>query len=321
MKGEPMKALALTDFDSAPSVQEVARPEPGPGDVLVRVKAAALNGIDVAIASGMVKGMAEYRFPVVIGCDGAGIVDALGERVGQLAVGEEVLGNVPFSETLREGTIAEYALFPVDLVVAKPAGLPFVEAAALPLAGTAALAVVEAAELQRGQTVVIAGAGGGVGSFAIQLAAGRGATVIATGLPADADRLRGLGASTVVNYHEDVAAQVLADHPDGVDALIDLVSFDPDSFGSLAKAVRRGGKVANTTPGATPAALETAGLTGQMIVAPMNRETLTTILAQVESGELRIDVEQVLPLDQAATGLTTMNNRTARGKITIAVDS
>jgi NADPH:quinone reductase-like Zn-dependent oxidoreductase len=315
-----MKALALADFDSAPTIQELPTPEPGQGQVRIRVNAAALNGIDAAIAGGMLKGMAEYRFPVVIGRDAAGAVDAVGEGVEHVSIGDEVLGNVPLTETLRDGTVAEYALLPADFVLSKPASLDFTEAAALPLAGAAALAAVDAADLQHGQTVLIAGAGGGVGSFAIQLAVARGATVIATGLPEDADRLRKLGAGTVVDYQGDVAERVLADHPDGVDALLDLVSFDPDSFGEFAKAVRRGGKVASTAGGATEEALAVAGLTGQVISAVPNRDTLTRLVSEIERGALEVDVERVLPLDQAGQGVETLAKRVARGKIAIGID-
>ncbi len=315
-----MKALALTDFDSAPAVRNLPTPEPGSGQVRVRVKAAALNGMDAGISSGMAKAMAEYRFPVVIGRDAAGTVDMVGEAVEHVSVGDEVLGHVLFEPPLHHGTIAEYAVLSADAVVAKPASLDFSEAAALPLAGAASLAAVDAADVQQGQTVLIAGAGGGVGSFAVQLAVARGAAVIATGLPEDADRLRALGASKIVDYRQDVAEQVLADHPDGVDALLDFVTFDPDSFGKLVRAVRRGGKVGSTTTGATPDALEAAGLTGQAIVAVPNRDTLSKLLGEIERGALRVDVEQILPLDEATKGLETLASRTARGKLVVAID-
>jgi NADPH:quinone reductase-like Zn-dependent oxidoreductase len=316
-----MKAFALTDFDSAPALHDLPAADPAANQVRIRVKAAGLNGMDAAIVSGMAKAMAEYQFPVVIGRDASGIVDAVGEGVDHVSVGDAVIGHVLIGPALREGTIAEHALLPAEAVVVKPAGLDFAQAAALPLAGAAALAAVDAADVRAGQTVLIAGASGGVGSYAVQLAAGRGATVIATGLPEDAERLRGLGASKVVDYREDVAAQLLADHGEGVDALLDLVSFDPDSFGKLARAVRRGGKVASTAGGATAEALEAAGLTGQVIVANPNRETLAALLVEVERGALRIDVEQVLRLDEAAQGLDTLANGHARGKLVIAIDA
>jgi NADPH:quinone reductase-like Zn-dependent oxidoreductase len=314
-----MKALALTDFDSPPALLDLPLPEPDAGQVRVRVRAASLNGMDGAIADGMVRGMVEYQFPVVVGRDGAGVVDAVSDGVDDVSVADEVIGHIFFGPTLRDGTIAEYALLPADGVVAKPATVDFTEAAALPLAGAAALAVVDAADVQQGQQVLIAGASGGVGSFAVQLAAARGATVIATGLPEDVERLHGLGAAKVVDYREDVAEQVLADGGQ-VDALLDLVSFGPDSFGRLAKAVRRGGKAGSTAGGASDEALEAAGLTGQVIMAMPNRETLTKLLAEIERGALRVDVEERLPLDAAATALETFTNAHTKGKIVVTVE-
>src|SRR5262249_51492514 len=156
----------LTDFDSAPAVHDLPTPEPGPGQVRVRVNAASLNGIDAAIGTGMAKTWAEYLFPVVIGRDAAGVVDEVGAEVEHLSVGDEVLGHILFTPTFHDGTLAEHALLPADAVIPKPSSLAFAEAAALPLAGAAALAAVDAAELMQGQSVLIAGAGGGVGSFA-----------------------------------------------------------------------------------------------------------------------------------------------------------
>lgn len=314
-----MKALVLTDFDSPPALHDLPLPEPDAGQVRVRVRAAALNGIDGAIAAGMARGMAEYQFPVVVGRDGAGVVDAVADGVDHVSVGDEVIGHIFFVPTLRDGAIAEYALLPADGIVAKPATLDFTDAAALPLAGAAALAAVDAADVQQGQLVLIAGASGGVGSFAVQLAAARGATVIATGLPEDVERLKDLGAAKVVDYREDVAEQLLADGGK-VDALLDLVSFDPDSFGKLAKAVRPGGKVGSTAGGATDEALEAAGLTGQVIMAMPNRETLTKLTSEIERGALRVDVEETLPLDEAAKALETFTNGHTKGKIVVTVE-
>src|SRR5689334_11072670 len=112
-----MQAFALSDFDSPPRLQELPVPEPGPGQVRVRVEAAGLNRIDVTIAAGGLRDHAEYAFPVVIGRDGAGTVDALGDGVQGLEPGDEVLGHVPFGPRLREGTVAEYALLPAEAVV------------------------------------------------------------------------------------------------------------------------------------------------------------------------------------------------------------
>ena len=144
--------------------------------------------------------------------------------------------------------------------------------------------------------------------------------MIATGRPDDGQRLRWLGAAEVVNYQEDVVHQVRTAHPNGVDGLIDMVTFDPDSFAPLAKAVRRGGKVATLTGGATEDALAAAGLTGQMVTAGTSRDSLSRLITDVEDGTLTIEVGRVLPLDDADKGLETMANRRARGKIVITID-
>jgi NADPH:quinone reductase-like Zn-dependent oxidoreductase len=313
-----MKALALTDFDAPPALVDLALPEPDVGQVRIRVKSSALNGMDTAIAAGVVRGMAEYQFPIVLGRDGSGVVDEVADGVTHVSVGDEVFGHIFWGPTLRDGTIAEYALLPAEGVIPKPAGVDFTHAAAIPLAGAGALAAVEATDVQRGERVLIAGASGGVGSFAIQLAADRGATVIATGLPEDVERLRGLGAEKVIDYRQDVAEQVLADGE--VDVLLDLVSFDPESFTKLARAVRRGGKVASTAGGATPEAVEAAGVTGRVVVAMPNWETLTKLVGEVERGALLVDVEETLALDEAAKALEMFTNRHTKGKIVVTVE-
>ncbi len=138
-----------------------------------------------------------------------------------------------------------------------------------------------------------------------------------TGRPDDAPRLRRLGAADVVDYQEDVAERVLAAHTNGVDALIDMVTFDPNTFAPLAKAVRPGGKISTLTGGATEDAPAAAGLTGQMVMAGTSRDSLNRLIADVEDGTLTIDVERALPLDDADKGRETMANRRARGKIVI----
>jgi NADPH:quinone reductase-like Zn-dependent oxidoreductase len=313
-----MQAFALSDFDSPPRLQELPVPEPGPGQVRVRVEAAGLNRIDVAIAAGGLRDHAGYAFPVVIGRDGAGTIDALGDGVEGLEPGDEVLGHVLFGPTLGDGTVAEYALLPAEAVVLRPPALTVAEAAGLPLAGAAALAAVEAAGVRDGERMLVAGASGGVGSFAVQLAAARGAVVVATGEPEDVERLKSLGAKTVVDRRQDVAGQVLADGGP-VDALLDLASPDPQTFAGFARAVRPGGRVASTAPGVTPEALEAAGLTGEPVIARPTRETLELLLLEIERGTLRVDVERTLLLADAARGLHELERGGVRGKLVVRI--
>ena len=315
-----MKALVLSDFDSAPALQDLPVPEPGPEQVRVRVKAAGLNKIDALISAGMLRGTAEYEFPVVLGRDAAGIVDAVGADVRNVATGDEVIGHELLAGSpLHDGTLAQYAILPGRGVARKPATVDFTTAAALPLAGATALATVDAVDAGPGKTILIAGASGGVGSYAVQLAISRGASVIATGLPDDDARLRDLGATEVVDYRGDVAAEVRAAHPDGVDGLIDLVSSGVDSNLKLAATVRDGGKVASTLYVADAEKLGERGISATNVVASPVSETLPTLSDEVDRGQLRIDVEQTLPLEDAAKGLDALAAGRARGKIVVTL--
>jgi NADPH:quinone reductase-like Zn-dependent oxidoreductase len=313
-----MRALHVPAAGEQPRLSELPTPEVVEGTVLVKVKAAGLNAIDTGIAAGMLAGMLPHEYPLVLGRDAAGVVEAVGAGVDHVDVGDEVFGHVLLAPPIQAGTIAEYALLPAATVVAKPAGLDFVTAAAIPLAGAAAAAAVDAVDPQPGQTVLVNGATGGVGSYAVQLLAARGVTVVATGTADDTDRLTSLGTATIVDHtKEPVAEQVLATYPDGVDALIELAAFSPDA--SPLEALRKGGKVAATTPAAAEQVLADKGLTGSTVMASPVREVTAPLAEKAAAGTLTVDVTTVLPLEQAADGLATIANGHARGKIVIKI--
>src|SRR5215203_471065 len=207
-----MRAIVLEGFDSSPALREVPPPQIAPNEVLVRVHASSVNPVDGAIAAGMMSGMVEHEFPVVLGRDYAGVVDQAGSDVTRYAEGEEVYGFVPAANpTVHEGTWAELIVVPEDNFVAgKPAGVEFAEAGAAPLSGITALSALDALDVSEGDTVLVVGANGGVGSFFVQLAANAGATVIAPALPEDEDYLREIGVSEVLDRDADVAALVRA---------------------------------------------------------------------------------------------------------------
>jgi NADPH:quinone reductase-like Zn-dependent oxidoreductase len=184
-----MRALHVPAVGEHERLSDLPVPSVTAGTVLIRVAAAALNAVDNFVAIGMLGSRWPRSFPVILGRDAAGVVEAVGAGVEHVAVGDEVVGTVPLGPLIQAGTLAEYALLPADSVVVKPAGLDFVSAAAIPYAGAVATAAVDAVDPGPGQTVLVNGASGGVGSYAIQLAAARGAEVIATGTPCDADRL------------------------------------------------------------------------------------------------------------------------------------
>jgi NADPH:quinone reductase-like Zn-dependent oxidoreductase len=219
---------------------------------------------------------------------------------------------------IQAGALAEYVVLPAAAVTLKPAELDFAAAAALPLAGAAATTAVDAVDPQPGQTVLVNGATGGVGSYAVQLLAARGATVVATGTAGDEARLRSLGAAEVVDYTAGpVADQVRDLHPEGVDALINLVGFTAADV--PVAAVRPGGRVATTTGAPDDEALAASGLTGSMVMAEPVREVTGPLAEQAAAGTLMIDVETVLPFEQAADGLATIAAGQARGKIVVLI--
>jgi NADPH:quinone reductase-like Zn-dependent oxidoreductase len=257
-------------------------------------------------------------YPVILGRDAAGVVEAVGPGVEHVRVGDEVFGTVPLTPPIQAGTLAEYALMPAASVAVKPPGLDFVTAAAIPFAGTVATAVVRAVDPRPGETVLVNGASGGVGSFAVQLVAARGATVIATGTADSTDRLLRLGASTVVDHTvAPVADQVRCAYPGGVDALIDLVAYTHRTMPLWA--VSRGGRVASTLGAADREALAAFDLTGPDVIADVSRQLIGRLADKVAAGELSVDVTTVLSLEQAADGLRTIATGNARGKIVVSL--
>ena len=313
-----MRALHVPAAGEQPLLADLPTPEPTEGTVLIRVKAAGLNPVDNAIAAGMLAGMLPHEYPLVLGRDAAGVVEAVGPGVDHIAVGDEVLGHVLLAPPVSAGTLAEYAVLPAAAVTAKPAGLDFTTAAAIPLAGAAAANSIAAVDAQPGQTVLVNGASGGVGSFALQLLAARGVTVVATGTAGDTDRLTQLGAAAVVDFTAGpVADQVRALYPDGVDALINLAGFGPGDI--PLGAVRSGGTVASTTLLPDEDALAAAGGTGPAVMAGPLTEVIAPLAEQAAAGTLRVLVAEVLPLERATEGLATLASGQSTGKIVVTV--
>ncbi|HEX2051200.1 MAG TPA: NADP-dependent oxidoreductase [Actinomycetota bacterium] len=312
-----MRALHVPAAGAQPQLGEIPTPSATPGTVLVRVKAAGLNPVDNGIASGMMSEMIPHEYPLVLGRDAAGVVQAVGDGVEGISEGDEILGHVLLAPPLQAGTLAEYAVLPAAGVARKPAGLDFVSAAAIPLAGAAAAQSIDAVDPQAGQTVLVNGAGGGVGSFALQLLAARGVNVIATGSPDSADRLRELGATTVIDRTAGpVVEQVRAAHPDGVDALINLAPGYNAADVPVA-AVRHGGKMASTTAMPDEQTLTAADVTGSQVMAAAIREVIGPLAEQVAGGTLKVSVGSVVPLEQAAEALGIIASGKANGKIVV----
>ena len=219
----------------------------------MRVHASSVNPVDGAIVAGMMRGMVEHEFPIVLGRDYAGVVEQVGSDVTRYAEGDEVYGFLPAANsTVHDGTWAELIVVPEDNFVArKPADVDMAAAGAAPLAAITAMTALDALGVSEGDIVLVAGANAAVGSFAVQLAANAGATVIAPGLPEDEDYLRDLGVSEVLEREADVAALVEERYPEGIEALLDLVSYAPEGFDTHAGVLKDDGR--GPRPSAQPA--------------------------------------------------------------------
>ena len=312
-----MKAFALTSSDQPAAMTDVPVPELEADAVHIRLRAASVNGFDVYQASGQLMGMMEHALPTIVGRDFAGVVEAVGSARTDVAVGDEVLGFIPSAPPLHDGTYADLVTSTRVVVARKPAGLSFELAAAIPLAGATALDAVDAVDAGPGDVVVIAGATGGVGSFAVQLATQRGATVIATARPGEeAAFVQGLGASDTVDYSSgDVAGAIRAKYPDGVTALIDLVNRD-DAFGPMAALVSEGGRIATTLGAADVDALAARQVRATNVMGSPTPEKLATLAEAAAAGSLRVEVQRTYPLEKANEALQAFSGGTL-GKLVL----
>jgi len=315
-----MKAYALTTADQPAALVDLPDPVAPVGGALIRVRAASVNGFDVYQASGYLASMMPHEYPTVVGRDFAGVVEAIGKGRSDVAVGDEVLGFVPSTPPLHVGSWAELIPAGPDVpLAAKPANLSFEVAAAIPLAGATAVDAIHAAEVQQGDTVVVAGATGGVGSFVVQFAAHHGATVVATAKAGDEDaHVRALGASETVDYGEGSVVEALRGRfPDGIDVLIDLVNRG-DDFAEIASLVRDGGRVATTVGAADVEALAARGVKATNVMGAPTREKLAEVAEHVAEGSVNVEIQETFPLERAGDAAAAFAAGTV-GKLIVTV--
>jgi NADPH2:quinone reductase len=312
-----MKAFGLVDEQATAAVFDVPVPEPGPGEVRVRVHASSVNGYDVSVASGMLRGMMEHRYPVVVGKDFSGVVDAVGQGVEAFSVGDGVVGITPAGPTVdANGAYAEFVSVPATGFTARtPGDLDHERAASVGLAALTGLVCLDAVAVTAGSTVLIVGATGGVGTYAVQLATARDAKVIATTRPDDEGWIRGLGASETVDYAGDVAAQVREAHPDGVDALIVAVRVG-EGFDTLARLVRDGGAIATAVGGPDEVG---RGISLAKIFAQADSVPFAEVVRLAANGSLTVPLTKTYAFDQLPEALGLVGQRTSRGKVAITI--
>jgi NADPH:quinone reductase-like Zn-dependent oxidoreductase len=306
-----MKAVVAHEY-GAPDVlkfENVPRPEPNGDEALVRVIASSVNPADPLTLSGKYAKEFGTHLPLIPGYDIAGVVEKTGADVTKLKVGDRVYGYPTFG-----GAWADYVTVKEWEVAAKPKSLSFVESAAVPMGAlTAWQSLVDVAKLQPGQTILIHGGSGGVGSFAIQIAKARGARVIATASTANQDLLKQLGADVAVDYTKTKFEDVAKD----VDAVLDPVG--KDTLARSYDVVKKGGIVMSLVAQPDPAELKKRGIRGASISSHPDAKDLAEIAQLVDAGKIKPIVTQVRPLSEAVAAQQQAATHHTRGKVAIRI--
>lgn len=315
-----MKAIAVAHFGDTPILMDLPRPELKPGYVLIRITAAAVNPYDWKLADGIMKDSMPHVFPLIMGNDGSGIVEAVGGEVTRFKKGDKVYGQF-LHKPVGEGAYAEYVAVPEKSVITlAPQNIPLADAAAAPTAGMTALQLVEASELGKNQVLLIVGGTGGVGSFTTQVAASKGIHVIATVSSAEgAARMKELGAKETIDYTKaPIDEQLKQLHPGGIDALIDTVN-DKAKFEALSGQVKKG-KVALTTKFVTnDYFLKDMKLHGGNFETKGTVQCMEELTAMIDSGMIIVPVESRIPLEEAPVAVAQSRMGKGKGKTIILI--
>jgi NADPH:quinone reductase-like Zn-dependent oxidoreductase len=311
-----MKAVRFHEY-GGPEVlryEDVDRPRPAAAQVLIRVAATSFNPVDAAIRSGFLQQVFPVALPHTPGIDVAGTLAEIGEGVAGWSVGEAVVGFLPMTE---DGASAEFVLAPAELLTGAPTSIPLVDAAALPSASLSAWqALFEQADLKAGQRVLVNGAGGGVGGYALQLAKQAGATVIATASPRSRDAVEALGADRIVDYTATAVTEAISEP---VEVVLNLVNAPESDLAGLTDLVSDGGVLVSTTspvrddPGRDVRSVR--------LFVRSDAGQLATIVELVDSGELKVDVSERFPLSEIARVHELGEAGKFRGKVILTPDT
>lgn len=317
-----MKAVAVTSFVESPQLVDLADPRPGPGEILVAVRYASINPVDWAASTGALTGLAKNRFPLILGFDGVGRVEGLGDGATHFAVGDLVFGQF-WGDVLQYGTYAERLTIAerpsFGAVQTIPDGVDPRVAAAVPTTGMTAYGALELLDLRPGDSLLILGATGGVGVLATQLAAQAALSVTATARADAADRIRLLGATKIIDY----AAQAIGDalrttDPEGLDGVLDLVG-DPEGVDIAARHVRDGGKVVSVAGGVTGELAAQSRVTATNYLLDDKPARLRWVGERLAAGGLVVPIDREVSLTEAPEAVQAARQGGARGKTVIRV--
>ncbi|MEH2083091.1 MAG: NADP-dependent oxidoreductase [Nostoc sp.] len=307
-----MKAIRIHAYGGAENLKydEVPRPEPQAGQVLIQVYAAGVNPIDWKIREGFFQQVYDYSLPVIAGADVAGVVASVGDGVTTLQPGQAVYGT---ADMALSGAYAEYAVGYADAIAPKPKTLDYIHAASIPIAAiTAWQALFDGANLQPEQSVLIHGGAGGVGRYAIQFAKWKRAQVIATASAANLDDLRNLGADQAIDY----ASQPFEQQVKDVDVVLDLVGGETQARSW--QIIRPGGVLVSTL--GVPESDIPQGIKAVPVFANLRANSQLQQIAQlIDDGQIKASIEQVFELAEAAKAQEVSQHGHPRGKLVLQV--
>ena len=310
---EPMMKAVVMHGYGGPEVlklEQVARPEPKDDEILIRVMAASVNPVDVAIRKGYLAELVG-KLPFVPGMDVAGVVEKCGSKVTNFKKGDPIFA---FFTLKDEGGYAEFVLAKQNEIAAKPKTVDYPQAAAVGAAGaTAWEALVDTAKLGPGQTVLIHGGAGGVGHLAIQIAKARGAKVFATGSTANQDFLKQTGADVAIDYTKTKFEEVAKD----VDVVLDMVG--EDTLERSYAVVKKGGIIVSIVDEPKQAALDARGIRGVALRCEPKAEVMQELSRLMETQKLKPIVSQTFPLTEVTKAQDQIATRHTRGKIALVV--
>lgn len=316
MKKE-MKAAKYEEFGEPENVKvgQMEIPDLKEGEVLVKIKAAGVNPVDEVVLNGTYKDMMPHKLPVIPGWDMAGVIEERGHAARRFEVGDEVYAYARRPE-VKWGTFAEYIVIPESYLSNKPGSISFEEAAAIPLAGlTAYQALYEAGGLKEGQTVLILGASGGVGSYAIQLAKARNAKVIGVASKENHEYMRSLGADHCIDYHDrDVGEATKEIFSEGVDLIFDCTSGK--SMKESIKALKGEGKMVSIL---TQKEDIEEDIKFEFVFVEPNSAQLNHIFQLVENNKLKVNISKKYQLDEVSEALKQIKTLHTTGKIVLVI--
>lgn len=310
-----MKAAQIYGYGGKEVLKIVAnapKPEVTADQVIVEVHAAGVNPFDIKVREGLVQSMSKLEFPATLGGDFSGVVSELGPEVSSVKVGDAVYGQA--NALSGDGSYAESTPVKAESLGPKPASVDFITAAALPLVGISVYqALVEHANLQSGQKILIHGGAGGIGSTAIQLAKHLGAYVATTTTAKDADFVKELGADEAIDYENQEFSELIKDY----DAVYDTVGGE--TFAKSYKVLKPGGVIVSMV------AQEDKALSEQhkvIVISQFTRvttERLKQLTELIDGGVIKIQIDKVFPLEDAAEALEYLKSGQHRGKVVLKI--